>query len=153
MMHAVLLMTLWAGAPPVEGQYSAAAVNPPSDATPVKILSAWDSLLAERGLAPDMVDHKAGVALGDWLARPHVCAGQVRYHAVVAAEKVLRVYVVAECAGEGASLERAAVGLATELSQRLGSRSAVSQARVADVPARLWEVRLARGNTTPPPLP
>ena len=146
----VAAMLLAAGpAPSSEYQYGAGAVDIPADVMPVKALGTWHGLVVERGLAPDLVDHRDGIALGDWLNRPHVCSGMVRYHAVVASEKTLRLYVVAECYGQGTNLDRAAAGLAEEVAKRLGPKATWQNAKVEQAPARLWEVRPFRGNIKP----
>lgn len=152
-MMGSLWMTLVLAAAAPEPQYGVAAFEPNADQTPQRVLSLWDALLVERGLSPDLVDHKAAVALGEWLSRPHVCSGMVRYHAVVAAERTLKVLVVAECSGQGQGLDKAAQGLADELNKRLGGKGGVLAATVKDVPARLWEQRVQRGNTNPPATP
>ncbi|MBI5493776.1 MAG: hypothetical protein HY904_02050 [Deltaproteobacteria bacterium] len=144
------LLLLLAAAPPPDFQYGAAAVDLPAEVTPVKALAAWHALVVERGLAPDVLDSRDGFALGDWQSRPHVCAGSLRYHAVVAAEKTLRLYVVAECLGTGATLDRAALGLAEEMVKRLGGRGTFRPAKTAEVPQRLWEARTFRGNNRAP---
>lgn len=152
-MNAWWLVGMLASVAPVtpsEYQYASAAVELPADLTPTRALGSWHGMVVERGLSPDVVDHRDGYALGDWLVRPHVCSGQVRYHGVVSNEKALRFFVVAECFGQGVNLDRAAAGLAEELAKRLGPKATWANTKVDQVPSRLWEARTFRGNNRPP---
>ncbi|MEW5853508.1 MAG: hypothetical protein AB2A00_32325 [Myxococcota bacterium] len=155
---AVLLMGLTTSALAAEAQmpagpsnyqYAAAAVDAPPSATPAQILVTWHALMVERNLSPDVVDHREQLALGDWLNRPHVCNGRVRYHVVVGVGRALRAIVVAECYGTAVGLERAALGLAEELGKRIQSKGTAGAMPVQEVPQRIWQARLWRGNTTP----
>lgn len=136
--------------PGKQHDYAAASVTAPGTMNATQILVAWHGLVAERGLAPDLVDHREGLALGDWLVRPHVCSGSVRYHLVLLPGSSLKAVVLAECHGKGSSLDKAAGGLAEELAKKLSIKGNGSPTDVKEVPPRFWQARMWRGNTLPP---
>jgi hypothetical protein len=134
-------------------EYAAAAVTLPADVTAPVALKTWHGLMVERGLDPEPTDETRHVVLGRWLSRPHVCRGWVRYHLALSPGKALRALVVAECAGQGVSLDRAGTGLADELGKRLSAPEPAATVPVQDVPARLWQSRLWSNKNTPPSPP
>jgi len=148
----VVTLALMLAAPeaPPGYSYAVAVLDAAPDATPAKLLAAWQKMMQERSLEPDHFDAASGIAIGNWMNRAHVCSGRVRYHAAIVAERTLKLFMVAECSGNNVALDRAVSGLADELAKRLGLRTGSRVAPVTDVPLRLWEVRSARGKTVPP---